>query len=68
MNKPHCWLEVRPERSPEQPRVLLVSVPNALKAADADTINVLKIPAPKRAESTLMENAPSPFHAEPRQI
>jgi hypothetical protein len=47
MNKPHCWLEVRPERSPEQPRVLLVSVPYALKAADADTINSLENPRPQ---------------------
>jgi len=32
------WLEVRVEGQPEQPRVLLVSVPYALKAAEADTL------------------------------
>jgi trimeric autotransporter adhesin len=32
------WLEVQVERQAEQPRVLLVSVPYALKAADADTL------------------------------
>jgi hypothetical protein len=32
------WLGVRVDGQPEQPRVLLVSVPYALKAADADTI------------------------------
>jgi len=32
------WLGVRPDGLPEQPRVLLVSVPYALKAADADTV------------------------------
>jgi hypothetical protein len=32
------WLGVRPAGGPEQPRVCLVSVPYALKAADADTI------------------------------
>ncbi|MFB3815014.1 MAG: hypothetical protein ACE14L_12975, partial [Terriglobales bacterium] len=31
------WLGVQPEGQPEQPRVLLVSVPYALKAADAET-------------------------------
>jgi hypothetical protein len=32
------WLEVQVERQPEQPRVLLVSVPYALKAKDAETL------------------------------
>jgi hypothetical protein len=32
------WLEVQVERQAEQPRVLLVSVPYALKAADAETL------------------------------
>ena len=32
------WLGVQPERQPEQPRVLLVSVPYALKAGDAETV------------------------------
>ncbi len=32
------WLGVQVETEPEQPRVLLVSVPYALKAADAETL------------------------------
>jgi hypothetical protein len=32
------WLGVKPEGQAEQPRVLMVSVPYALKAADADTL------------------------------
>ena len=32
------WLEVQVERQPEQPRILLVSVPYALKAKDAETL------------------------------
>ncbi len=32
------WLELQVERQAEQPRVLLVSVPYALKASDADTL------------------------------
>ncbi len=32
------WLGVQPERQAEQPRVLLLSVPYALKAADAETL------------------------------
>ena len=32
------WLEVQAERQAEQPRVLLVSVPYALKAKDAETL------------------------------
>jgi hypothetical protein len=32
------WLSIRVEGQPEQPRVLLVSVPYALKAAEADTL------------------------------
>ncbi len=35
------WLGVRAEGQAEQPRVLLVSVPYALKAADADTVGGL---------------------------
>ncbi|MGA3214016.1 MAG: hypothetical protein ABSD20_22145 [Terriglobales bacterium] len=35
------WLGVQPEGQPEQPRVLLVSVPYAMKAADADTLGGL---------------------------
>jgi len=32
------WLGIRVENQPEQPRVLLVSVPYALRAAEADTL------------------------------
>src|SRR5215469_359292 len=32
------WLGVQAERHPEQPRILLVSVPYALKAGDAQTL------------------------------
>ncbi len=32
------WLGIQPEREPELPRVLLVSAPYALKAADAETL------------------------------
>jgi hypothetical protein len=35
------WLGVQPEQQSEQPRVLLLSVPYALKAADAETIGGL---------------------------
>jgi hypothetical protein len=32
------WLGIQVEQKPELPRVLLVSVPYAMKAADADTL------------------------------
>ncbi|MGO4880632.1 MAG: beta strand repeat-containing protein [Bryobacteraceae bacterium] len=35
------WLGVQPEGQPEMPRVLMVSVPYALKAVDADTLGGL---------------------------
>jgi hypothetical protein len=35
------WLGIQPEGLPEQPRVMLVSVPYALKAADAETVGGL---------------------------
>ena len=35
------WLGVQPSGQPEQPRVLLLSVPYALKAADAETVGGL---------------------------
>src|SRR5258708_1867459 len=35
------WLGVQAERQPEQPRVFLLSVPYALKAADAETVGGL---------------------------
>jgi len=39
------WLGVQAERKPEQPRVLLVSVPYALKAGDAQTLGGLPVNA-----------------------
>jgi len=39
------WLGVQAERQSEQPRVLLVSVPYALKAADAQTLGGLPVNA-----------------------
>lgn len=35
------WLAVQPQGKPERPRVLMVSVPYALKAADAETLGGL---------------------------
>src|SRR5580698_703282 len=35
------WISVQPQGQPEQPRVLLLSVPYALKAADAQTLGGL---------------------------
>ena len=43
------WLGVRPEALPEQPRVMLLSVPYALKAADSDTVGGLPASAFVRA-------------------
>ena len=43
------WLGVQLENQPEQPRVLFVSVPYALKAADAETISGLPASAFVRA-------------------
>lgn len=39
------WLGVQPEGQAEQPRVLLLSVPYALKAADADSLGGLPLSA-----------------------
>ena len=47
------WVGVQPQGQPEQPRVLLLSVPYALKAADAQTIGGLP-------PSAFMLAAPSP--------
>ena len=67
------WLGVQPEGQTEQPRVLLVSVPYALKAADAETIGglpasafVLKNPkielgtAAKNKANVVSKNTPPP--------
>ncbi len=45
------WLGVEPEGQPEQARVLLVSVPYALKASDAETLGGLPASAFLRAEA-----------------
>ena len=51
------WLGVQIEGQPEQPRVLLLSVPYALKAADAETIGGLPPSAFVLAAPTAAENA-----------
>ena len=54
------WLGVQPEGQAEQPRVLLLSVPYALKAADAETIGGLPPSAFVLAASpTNVASAPS---------
>jgi hypothetical protein len=63
------WLGVQPERQAELPRVLLVSVPYALKAGDAETLGGLPplaflgaraqtgvLPAPAQAATTTPTN------------
>jgi hypothetical protein len=44
------WLGVQPQGQPEQPRVLLASVPYAFKAADAETLGGLPASAYLRAD------------------
>ncbi len=46
------WLGVQPGEQPEQPRVLLVSVPYAIKASDAETLGGLPASAFLRADVT----------------
>src|SRR5262245_10149830 len=46
------WIGVQPAGSPELPRVMLVSVPYALKAADADTLGGKPVTAFVLAEAT----------------
>jgi trimeric autotransporter adhesin len=45
------WIEARISGQPEQPRVLLLSVPYALKAADAETLGGLPVSAFVLSES-----------------
>jgi hypothetical protein len=59
------WLGVRINGGEEQPRVLLVSVPYALKAADSQTLGGLPpsafvLAAPPIAQGTVFSPAPSP--------
>jgi trimeric autotransporter adhesin len=58
------WLAVQPQGQPEYPRVLLVSVPYALKAVDAQTIGGLPpsafvLASPPAASSNAGESTPS---------
>ena len=55
------WLGVHVQGQPEQPRVWMVSVPYALKAADADTLGGLPASAFLRAEIGSNAAAPEPF-------
>jgi hypothetical protein len=66
------WLGVRINGGEEQPRVLLLSVPYALKAADAETIGglpasafVLAAPVPGSATASAETSAESPAAAPP---
>jgi hypothetical protein len=66
------WLGVRPEGQAEQPRVLLLSVPYALKAGDAETLGglpasafVLAAPASSALNPTSEQSAPSASTAAP---
>jgi hypothetical protein len=60
------WLGVQPSGQPEQPRVLLLSVPYALKAADAETVGGLPASAfvlaapPSGGPSPSPENSGTP--------
>lgn len=45
------WLGIQPDGQAEQPRVLLVSVPYALKASDAETLGGLPASAFLRSDS-----------------
>ncbi len=52
------WLGVQAEGQPEQPRVLLVSVPYALKASDSETLGGLPASAFLRSDAAPMVAAP----------
>jgi hypothetical protein len=54
------WLGVQPEGQPEQARVLLVSVPYALKASDSETLDGLPASAFLRADAVTATAAPVP--------
>src|SRR5262249_35155816 len=64
------WLGVLAQipGEPEQPRVLLVSVPYALKAADADTIGGKPASAFVLAQNYLPTEGTLPLGADPRNI
>jgi hypothetical protein len=61
------WLAVEPAGQPEQPRVLLLSVPYALKAADSETLGgrpasayMLAASEPEGATAASAKDAPKP--------
>ena len=60
------WLGVQVQGQPEQPRVLLVSVPYALKAADAETLGGL--PPSAFAPSPKPSTTPNPASAAPSAV
>jgi hypothetical protein len=53
------WLGIQPEQQAEQPRILLVSVPYALKAGDAQTLGGLPPSAFAPANSSAATNSSS---------
>jgi hypothetical protein len=57
------WLGVQPEGQPEQPRVLLVSVPYALKASDSETLGGLPASAFLRADAVTAPLGTTPVAA-----
>lgn len=58
------WLGVQAAGQPEQPRVLLLSVPYALKAADAETVGGLPPSAFVLAAPPIASSSPSPANSE----
>src|SRR5215472_8179675 len=63
------WLGVEPVGQPEQPRVLLLSVPYALKAADSETLggrpaSAFMLAAPEPAGATAPSAKDTPKSAE----
>jgi hypothetical protein len=59
------WVGVQPQGQNEQPRVLLVSAPYALKAADAETlggkpVTAFQLAVPQSSGSGAPQNAPPP--------
>jgi hypothetical protein len=64
ISKEARWLGVKPEGQDEQPRILLVSVPYALKAGDAETLNglnstqLMAMAQPLSATSAVSADAP----------
>jgi Collagen triple helix repeat (20 copies) len=62
------WLGVQAQGQPEQARVLLVSVPYALKAADAQTLGGLPASAFLRADPASSTAAASPSFVNPATV